>query len=184
MELSAVYKCMEELREVVNSRDVLEELTKDQRKRQQLWASMDVIEDTDAAIAAYQRLQDVRDEGCLYLIVYGILQVLFVQQDAIRHTAEAVGFDYECPPELHQIREIRNCAIGHPTKRERKDRESFGIIRGSLSHEGFTLYRFDYEHDMPSVDVNLPKLIDEQICQTCKAIVGIVGHLRQAYGQL
>lgn len=175
---TSVRDCEERLREVVNHPVVQGQLIKDTRKWQQLCSSMDVIGDTDAAIAAYQQLDFVDDTGALYLITYGVLQVLVVQQDAVTHAAEAVSFPYSFSGEIRRIRTIRNCAIGHPTKhRSGRTTESFGIIRISLKHEGFTLYSFDWDDGTPSQDVNLPELIDKQIREVCDALTGIAEYL-------
>ncbi|MBI4338154.1 MAG: hypothetical protein HY683_10050 [Chloroflexi bacterium] len=174
----SVRDCEERLREVVNHPGVQRELIKDTRKWQQICSSMDVIGDTDAAIAAYQQLDSVDDTGSLYLITYGVLQVLVVQQDAVTHAAEAVGFPCSFSDEVRRIRTIRNCAIGHPTKRRSgTSTESFGIIRVSLKHAGFTLYSFDWDGGTPSQDVNLLELIDKQGREMCDALTGIAEHL-------
>ena len=56
----------------------------------QLWAALDVIEDTELAIEAYLQSKYPTDIGERYLRLYGLLQVLFVQQDAMRHVIEAI----------------------------------------------------------------------------------------------
>ena len=84
----------------------------------QLVSSLDVIEDADEAINAYEAKEFGDSKGAHYLAVYGLLQALYVQQDAFYNLSEALGArvnrsDY---PELRRIREIRNDSIGHPTK--------------------------------------------------------------------
>jgi hypothetical protein len=142
---------------------------------------MDVIGDTDMAVAAYQCLEPVPGTGGLYLIAYGLLQALFVQQDAVRHVAEAVGFDYTLPSPLRLIREIRNCAIGHPTKRYGADAKSFGIIRISLDQKRFTLYSFESDGTLPRQEVDLTKLVDLQISHVCIALDAITSHLKDRF---
>ncbi len=182
---ASVSDCEQQLRDVVNHPDIQRELIKSPRNWQQLCASMDVIGDTAAAIAAHQQLPDVDDTGYLYLITYGILQVLVVQQDAVRHVAEAVGFPYSFSPELLRIRTIRNSAIGHPSKHKRTGggiTESSGIIQVSLNQKGFTLYSFDWDDGTPSQDINLPELIGKQICQVCTDITSIMRYLETPLG--
>src|SRR5205823_10451654 len=101
---------------------------------------------TDHAISAYLSYPNEDDLGKLYLHAYGLLQALFVQQDALAHAAEAIGLEYQLPDELKPIRKIRNDAVGHPTKRGNKHPESFGIIQISLCHESFTVYSFKWDN--------------------------------------
>ena len=93
----------------------MDPLIRDKRQWFQLTSAMDTIEDTEAAIGAYLKVQDPTDQAGCYLLIYGILQVLFVQQDAVRHLAEAFDIPLNFDQELHEIREIRNCTVGHPT---------------------------------------------------------------------
>jgi hypothetical protein len=64
-------------------------------------------------------------------VVYGVLQVLYVQQDATRTIATCSGLSLEFPKELADIREVRNDSLGHPT-----GRGAF-ISRSTLSPDGF-----------------------------------------------
>ena len=104
------------------------------------------------------------------MYVYGTLQALLVQQDAVEHLAESLEIPYDPDPnavqELDEIRDIRNDSIGHPTKRDRnKDKTvRFNFIsRISIGNQGFglgTSYsdgRQDYFKD-----INIPNLITTQ----------------------
>lgn len=82
-----------------------------------LWTAVDNIEDTQRAIDEYFSLKDFSR-----LAVYGLLQSMFVQQDAVSHLEKAIKIetpdwkkDY---PELSKIRDIRNETIGHPISTE------------------------------------------------------------------
>ncbi len=170
------------LRDAVNQPKVRDELIKDLQKWTQLCASMDAIGDTNSALAAYQRLAPVHDIEMLYLVAYGVLQVLFVQQDAVQHAAEAVGVAYELPEQLRDIREVRNCAIGHPTKRNRPQMESFGIVQTSFTQRGFTLYPFGSDNSIAWREISLPALIERQSQEVCDALARMVQHLKDRFG--
>jgi len=81
--------------------------------------------------------------GFLYLEVYGLLQALYLQQDAAINLCKSLGIGQRIDnyPRLREIREIRNDSIGHPTKRDRRRGGvpmTFGFItRISLSHTSF-----------------------------------------------
>lgn len=79
-----------------------------------MWTAVDNIQDTQLAIDEYSSL-----ENFSRLAVYGLLQSMYVQQDAVKHLELAIKIevpnwkkDY---PDLYNIRNIRNETIGHPT---------------------------------------------------------------------
>ena len=127
----------------------------------QLCSCLDVIGDNELAVSAYYD-SIPKNIGETYLLVYGILQTLFVQQDAVRYLCEALGIEYNPDPGLQKIREIRNDSIGHPTKRIFKKMPTWNFIsRTSLSKNGFQLMvRF--------ADSNLPKFINIDLLEIIK----------------
>ena len=56
----------------------------------QLCSSLDVIGDTELCFEAYDQSPSPSGDGATYLLVYGALQALVLQQDAVRHMAEAL----------------------------------------------------------------------------------------------
>lgn len=121
-----------ELRDLINSSICYKQGAwdrKDDGDWSKLWTAVDNVEDTQSAIEEYSSLKEFSR-----LAVYGLLQAMFVQQDAIRHLEEAIKIkvvnyktDY---PDLFKIRDIRNETIGHPTETKRKDK---GISYTSIS---------------------------------------------------
>jgi hypothetical protein len=107
----------------------------------QMRSSLDVIEDCQLAVDAYFASAVTRASGECYTKVYGILQVLFVQQYAVKHLFEALSQGYPPNAVLEQIKAIRNRAVGHPTKTSRKSEKlSFHFIsRVTLTQDGFQL---------------------------------------------
>ncbi|HUY13948.1 MAG TPA: hypothetical protein VMX16_10030 [Terriglobia bacterium] len=145
------------------------------RRRQQLVArsadwnmltsSLDVIGDTELAIEAYLSSPEARDHGGQYLLIYGILQVLFVQQDALQHIAAALRFPYKPYPELFDIRDIRNKTVGHPTKKDRPGaapQSSHHISRPSINRTYFQLLSTYEDGRVEFTAVNLRELIVKQ----------------------
>lgn len=106
-----------------------------------LCSSLDVIGDTELALDEYMaQIENPANPGELYLILYGVLQILFVQQDAVQNMAEALGLDNTPDPLLQRVREMRNDSVGHPTKRGGGKGRSFNFItRISMRRSGFTL---------------------------------------------
>ncbi len=88
-----------------------------------LWSSFDNIKDSLEVIKEYLNL-----ESGGYLAIYGVLQALIVQQDALQHIEESLGLltkkfflDY---PDLYNIRFVRSEIVGHPTQTMIKGRKS------------------------------------------------------------
>ena len=175
---SPVRKAERRLRDVVNDTSIQDRLMGDSHRWRQLCSSMDAIGDTELAVAAYLTSTVGDGEpGKLYLQTYGLLQVLFVQQDAVKHAAEAIDLPYSPPVSLAAIRDIRNNASGHPTERGGSRSEWFGIVRTSLSSKGFTLYSFDSERPDNHQSVQLLELIETQRAAVVDAIKQMIAHL-------
>lgn len=137
----------------------------------QVCACMDAIEDTDLAITAYCESPFPRTAGQRYLVVYGLLQAMYVQQDAV--LALAGGLPDECRPhfdfkdyaELRRIRDVRNLSVGHPSLsgKGRGDLRHGFITRISLAKRGFSLLIESQSGERPgSLDVDLFDLIRVQ----------------------
>jgi hypothetical protein len=138
--MNRVDAALERIRDLVNSPRRSAQLREESQAWLQLCSAMDVIGDTALAVDFYLDAidGDSRSDGRSYLYVYGILQVLYVQQDAARTLARSLKLLFELPPELAEVREIRNTAIGHPTAR--RDGSSAMISRITLTPEGFQLF--------------------------------------------
>ena len=104
-------------------------------------SALDVIEDTACAIEYYRTQPYPAELGGKYLYTYGLLQALFVQQDAVE-SIHAVIFDVdkiewkEEYPNAYAARELRNDVVGHPTSRY-KDKEFIHLAQCSLSKNHF-----------------------------------------------
>lgn len=121
-------------------------LFQDKTKLNKLWASLDAIENSQLAINHYIEMPDFTVVNGGYLHVYGLMQALFVQQDALESLRivlfSSKKFSQEEFPELYKIRNIRNDSIGHPTDRGRTDKTFHYIGRDSLNKKQFTLVSF------------------------------------------
>lgn len=129
-----------------------------------LCSSLDLIGDTELALGAYPSLSPTKGDGASYLIVYGILQTLLLQQDAAKNIAEVLDIKIKLPKELQKIRMIRNSAAGHPgAQKENGITKSCFISRHSLSSHSFelmTAYSDDKDYEMSHVVI--PQLLSTQ----------------------
>jgi hypothetical protein len=178
--MSTISELEGQIRDFINNPRKQHILLQDRAEWNKLCSSLDVIGDTELAIAAY--IEDIHapaTDGQKYLILYGILQMLFVQQDAVKHMAEALGLQYEDDPLLSHIRELRNDSIGHPTKRGQGKGKSFNFItRISMSRSGFTLMTTYPDKDPVFTHVNVPQLIHDQRETLRKALIEAIERLK------
>jgi len=141
----------------------------------QLCSSLDVIGDTELCFKAYEDSPPPPADGATYLLVYGVLQALILQQDAVRHMAEALETRFASDPLLHEIREVRNSSIGHPTKRNRGEARSHFLSRMSMSKNGFQLMTVYPDHAPAEFKwVDIPALILRQRMQLRMVMTQVV----------
>ncbi len=127
-----------------------------------------------------QKLSDDLPHGSSYILAYGFLQALFLQQDAVRHLCEALQLSWESDPLLDEIREVRNDAVGHPTNR--RGGKSFGFIsRPSISKSGFQLMTVEPATDRPPMfrNVSFKSLVDIQHARLEKVLDALLQALRK-----
>ena len=132
----------ESVREYINTTRYQTDLLKDLDAWNQICSSLDTIGDTVYSIEDYLFEKYPKNTGLKYIYTYGILQSLFIQQDAIRHLAEAFDVSFDLNEKLRNIRAIRNASIGHPSKNNVRGTTYYNYIsRITLSKYGFTLMR-------------------------------------------
>jgi len=156
---------IQDIRSLVNATWKHCQLRQDKRLFSQLCSSMDAIEDTASAILAFEAECFPDTKPALYLVVYGLLQALYLQQDAVRHLAEALHSPIKLSdwPELEEIRRIRNTAVGHPTRTDRSRPVSFHhITQVTLSRRGFDMISYQESGEVRFRTVDLPVLISRQ----------------------
>lgn len=149
----------------------------------QLCSSMDTVEDTQCAIDFYV-ITDYPDSiSGKYLYTYGLLQALYLQQDALINLNEALGFkkiDYRTEfPELYEIREIRNDVTGHPTKRNGKQFIQLSQITMEKFSFNYMISEEGQKSDFRSIDIN--KIIQMQKGLAKNILTNIVEKLEQEF---
>ncbi len=153
----------------------------------QLCSSLDIIGDTDYALSSYIKDSGPSDIGMNYIYIYGFLQALILQQDAIRYCANALGIvdelgrKYKGNPTLEMVRQIRNRSSGHPMNCDR-DAEggSYNFISQiSMSKWGFTLHSSRPEKRTTVEEIDLQRLLKEQTEITTEALIIILDKLTE-----
>lgn len=162
---SIVYKRTNQIRDLINIPWKHYKLRQDKALFHQLCSALDAIGDTQEAIIAFETREFSDNKAAHYLAVYGLLQAMFVQQDAVFHLCESLGIEERLQeyPELKEIREVRNICIGHPTKRDRPKPVSYHhISRRTLDESGFTLLSFSEDGQSHFRHIETAKLMTEQ----------------------
>lgn len=169
------------VRNHINTTRYQSELLKNSSNWNQICSSLDVIGDTILSILDYTCAEYPDDSGLKYIYTYGILQALFIQQDAMKHLSEAFGISFEQSEKLKKIRTIRNAAIGHPTKNNVKSINYYNYIsRISLHKWGFTLLQSSGKNDSHFITVKLDDLMSEQIQEIASAHTALNEKLAEA----
>ena len=149
-----------------------------------LTSSLDTIDDNEKAIKAFLRIDLPDDAGNNYLLIYGVLQALVVQQDAVRHLCESLNTYYnKRDSSLWKIRGIRDAAIGHPTERDKGNKNSDkkeSNFSATINKNYFKLMT-TYPDGRPPIfqNVNIPIIIQQQRTILAKVILQVVDNLRQ-----
>jgi len=131
--IARVRKLEDSVRKHINTHRYQSVLLEDTDSWNQICSSLDVIGDTVCSIESYYSQPFPDEIGMQYIVIYGILQALFIQQDALRHLSEAFEIEYQANPILKAIREKRNAAIGHPTKQNRGGECYYNHVSSSSS---------------------------------------------------
>jgi hypothetical protein len=150
------------VRDLINSPRRLHALLADRPRWHRICAALDALGDTQLAVDEYLAGHvKATSAGLVYLALYGILQVLIVQQDALKELADALKLNLDLPETLGRVREARNASTGHPTS-YRHGKYSNTINRSSMSLGGFELYRWAREGEPEIIDIRVADLAREQ----------------------
>lgn len=175
---------IQKVREFINKPILQSPLLKNGALWDQLYSCLDVIEDSELAIDAYLDRKFGEGIGAHYLTVYGLLQALFIQQNAVKYLCESLGMPnpLDNNPGLKKIKDIRNDAIGHPTKRNGKKGQPTSyhfIARRTLKPDGFQLASFFGNGTSKFEDISIPDLIADQRTYLSEILTSIIGELEQ-----
>jgi hypothetical protein len=147
-----------------------------------LCSCLDVIGDTELACSAYEQMPDAAWPGSSYILLYGFLQALFLQQDAVHNLHEALSLPYEPDPLLREIQELRNDAAGHPTQRDRgKERRRRSATFLGRRSAGPDFIDNNHSNEWPPVfrHVSLSALLETQHVQLKQALEALLQSLQK-----
>jgi hypothetical protein len=137
-------------------------LRRDVGRWNQMLSCLQALKQTNLAVTAFQKNGAKLGEGERFLAIYGLLQALVLQQDALCHLAEALKTTpvrLNRHRRLEEIRNIRNWSVGHPTKADRGPALSHhAIARAKLGRGGFSLHSSFDDGRSQYMYVPLPQL--------------------------
>lgn len=157
---------IDKIRERINSIEKQMFLVKDLKKWLQLTSSLNVLVDSYLAVQFYCDSTFPESKGGQYLYIYGLLQALYMQQDAASGISKSLfgkGIRWESEyPDAHHAREVRNDVAGHPTNRE-GGKSAIYLAQISLHKESFGYMRYysDESKEEEYVCVGVQKAIDD-----------------------
>jgi len=156
--ITEINQLTEMVRNHINTHRYQVLLLKDSGNWNQICSSLDAVGDSLLAIESYIKEEYPVNIGLKYVYTYGVLQALFLLQDAVRHLSEAFAITYQPSQVLLDIRNMRNAAIGHPTKQDHKGQRYYNCIsRISMTKNGFDLLRHSRpgQYDVMRIDLTL-----------------------------
>jgi len=165
-------KSLNKIHELIEEPRLKYQLTRNNINWNQLCSSLDVLRDSQRALVYYKKSNFPEDRGGQYFYICGLLQNIFLQQNAAQHMCLSFNINIDLKedyPILHYIKEIRNDTIGHPTNRQIKKIKSFHYVHNyskkSFSYQ--TVYQdgrlVDKTVDITDVLSNQEKFINEII---------------------
>jgi hypothetical protein len=152
-------------------------------------SALDTLSDTAEAIGSYGASPE-SDRSHTYLVSYGVLQALYVQQDAAfwlcRHLEIDPVAQFSAPGEwarsvaaLQAARMARNNSVGHPVRRDKGGPlASFFIVQTTLRVGGFQLLQSEGDKRQ-FVSVNVSTLAAEQLTEVAALLEDAARQLRE-----
>lgn len=160
--MSRIRELENQIRDLINEPRRRSTIGQNDADWMKLCRSLDALGDTEMAFEAYSQMPDCDPPGSSYMLVYGFVQALSIQQDAVRDLHCALCVSYSPDAVLGEIRDVRN-AVTHQTDGHNKKKEFRLIARLTLSKSGFFLFKAapgKFEEDVQ--DVRLEELLDTQ----------------------
>lgn len=178
--IQSIDELEQQIRDFINDPRKRHALMQDTAAWNMLCSCLDTVGDTQLAVRAYEQSRKPTAAADLYLLVYGVLQALFIQQDAVENLCQALAIDYVPDKLLKEIRDIRNDSTGHPTKRGGGKGQAYNFIgRSSLTKEGFDLMTTYPDNRRPLFrHIGIESLIKNQRDVIQKALTDVLRRLK------
>lgn len=150
-----------EIRSRVNHPRLRSSMSSDALKFNVLHCALDAVGDAEVALDAYLHMPEPGSVGERYIGVYGVLQVMFVEQQAVRAICEAFSLQFDRTDLLRRVADIRNASVGHPVPNKPGKPTRF-VSRADLRHGSFGLLLSYTDKPFESLTIDLFDLIASQ----------------------
>jgi len=172
----------DQIRNRINARRKQHELLGRSADWNRLCSALDVIGDAELGLDAYLSHSEVTDTGAQYLHVYGALQLLQTQQDAVAEICAALRIKPQASPKVPLVRQVRSSAVAHPTRQQDNNRwKSNFIVRMTLSQHGFTLFTVVADESSYTEQyVSIPELVALQRTALAATLMEVLAILDEA----
>ena len=178
---SLIYK----IRELINKPILNSLLSKDHKRWNLMCGSLDVIESAQMAIDSYNCLnkENIKDIG-QELIIYGLFQAIYVQQDAVLNLCNSIGIpltknkeDLKSKyPELYEVRQLRNKGIGHPTPgHTNRDKNTHGML---IDKDSIELFSYTETGEFSFAKYKISDCIERQNQSLCGILRKVIKKMR------
>ena len=139
MNIKRIETLLDKAREQYHRADLHHHFKGDMDRVSAAQVALDTAEDAMLALSNYKRKGIGSDDGEKYLRLYGFLQAVILQQDAIRKLYEIFVGGFTEPTAWKQLRELRNLTVGHPVEKGRvkQPRRRTFITRISVETNNF-----------------------------------------------
>ena len=95
--MSKVAELESQIRDVFNIPRRHRNTRNDRANFNQACSALDAIGDTELALQEFKSNKPNNPIGISYILAYGVLQAIFLQQDAIKHLALSLGLAFNLP---------------------------------------------------------------------------------------
>ena len=147
--------------------------------------SLDAIESTQLAVDSYNCLDkdNSKNVGFEFLIVYGLFQVLYVQQDSVLNLCKSMDIplpdekDFRTVyPKLYEIRQLRNKGIGHPTPNKKdKTKDTHSIL---IEEDSIEIFSYTEAGEFNFATYKISDCIEKQNQSLCGIIQQVVENMK------
>ena len=148
--------------------------------------AMLLMQDTIEALWAHRGRDFATSNMAAYIEVWGVMQAVFIQQDALTELAVALGAPKpETGPAWDAIRDLRNVLVGHPVNKRLAITKTAG--RAFMGRQQQSYHELTYEFWDAAAGrttfprVNLGKMFDAYEREAADHLAAVLDHMRRTW---
>jgi len=151
------------------------------------YTSMYLIQDTAEGLAAHREKGFADNPLISYIEFWGIMQAIFIQQDAISELYWSVTnckLGTSLLKKWLEIRALRNICAGHPSRKERPNSTPLTrtfLGRGFGDYDSFTYEQWQSPDQISHPSIELGRLITEYEAEASEVLNIIFKHMKEAW---